>query len=93
MVGRADGGLEAWDLLERSHEAALTAHPTVIPLTALAFSPAAGPAAKKQRSQPQFLAAGELNFLAQLQCQCTQRGWASPFGTPSAAAPPPAKLS
>ena len=57
FAGRADGMLEAWDLVERSHEPVLICTASTTALTSLAFSPAPPPAAKSRAAQ-QLLAAG-----------------------------------
>jgi len=59
FVGRADGLVEAWDLLERSHEPVLLSAASTAAVTALCFSPAAPPdSAAKGRSPQQLLAVG-----------------------------------
>lgn len=62
-VARADGVLEVWDLLDRSHEPSMTAAPCTTPITYLAFSPAGAPAASGGRSVQQLLAVGQLHSL------------------------------
>lgn len=57
-VARADGVLEVWDLLDRSHEPSMTAAPCTTPITYLSFSPAGAPAASGGRSVQQLLAIG-----------------------------------
>ncbi|KAK9820498.1 hypothetical protein WJX72_010908 [[Myrmecia] bisecta] len=59
FVGRADGVLEVWDLLDRSHEASMTAAPTSTAITSLAFSPAGAPATAGTRAVQQLLAIGD----------------------------------
>ena len=58
-LGRADGVLEVWDLLDRSHEPSMTANPTSSAITSLSFSPAGAPAATGGRAVQQLLAVGE----------------------------------
>ena len=58
-LGRADGVLEVWDLLDRSHEPSMTANPTSSAITSLSFSPAGAPAAPGGRAVQQLLAVGE----------------------------------
>lgn len=57
-VARADGVLEVWDLLDRSHEPSMTAAPCTTPITYLSFSPAGAPAVSGGRSVQQLLAIG-----------------------------------
>ncbi|KAL0054665.1 hypothetical protein WJX82_000717 [Trebouxia sp. C0006] len=58
-AARADGVLEVWDLLDRSHEPSMTAAPCTTPITYLAFSPAGAPPAAGGRSVQQLLAVGD----------------------------------
>ena len=58
-AARADGVLEVWDLLDRSHEPSMTAAPCTTPITYLAFSPAGAPPAAGGRSVQQLLAVGQ----------------------------------
>eukprot|EP00891_Asterochloris_glomerata_P001605 jgi/Astpho2/1605/e_gw1.00028.2.1_t len=58
-LGRADGVLEVWDLLDRSHEPSMTANPTSSAITSLSFSPAGAPAAPGGRAVQQLLAVGD----------------------------------
>ncbi len=58
MAGRADGIVEAWDLLDRSHEPVLATTVATAAVTSLCFSPAAA-AAAMGRSVQQLLAAGK----------------------------------
>lgn len=58
-LGRADGVLEVWDLLDRSHEPSMTGNPTSSAITSLSFSPAGAPAAPGGRAVQQLLAVGE----------------------------------
>lgn len=57
IIGRADGRLEAWDLLDRSHQAAMVAPVAPCALASLAPSPAAS--ASSGRAAPQVLAVGD----------------------------------
>jgi hypothetical protein len=58
-AARADGVLEVWDLLDRSHEPSMTVAPCTTPITYLAFSPAGAPPAAGGRSVQQLLAVGQ----------------------------------
>ena len=55
LLGRADGRLEAWDLTDRSHQAAMVAPVAPCALTALAVSPASSGG----RAARQLVAAGD----------------------------------
>lgn len=68
FVGRADGLLEVWDLLERSHEPVLVSAASTAAVTVLRFSPAAPTdSAPKGRSTQQLLAVGGPLFLWNMQ--------------------------
>ena len=67
-AARADGVLEVWDLLDRSHEPSMTAAPCTTPITYLAFSPAGAPPAAGGRSVQQLLAVGQPFALISLLC-------------------------
>ena len=58
FVGREDGVLEVWDLLDRSHEPVLVSTPSAAAITSLAFSPASTPSAPSTRPVQQLLAVG-----------------------------------
>ena len=58
FAGRADGVLEAWDLLDRSHEPVLVTAACTAAVTSLAFSLPPLPHAKGPPTQ-QLLAVGE----------------------------------
>ncbi|KAL4431174.1 hypothetical protein ABPG75_006430 [Micractinium tetrahymenae] len=63
VMGRADGRLEAWDLLDRSHQPAMVAPVAPCALTALAASPAAASGApggsRSAAGHHQLLAVGD----------------------------------
>ena len=69
-VARADGVLEVWDLLDRSHEPSMTAAPCTTPITYLSFSPAGAPAASGGRSVQQLLAIGAPPHHLCFACSC-----------------------
>ena len=58
FVGREDGVLEVWDLLDRSHEPVLIATPSAAAITSLAFSPASTSPGSSARPVRQLLAIG-----------------------------------
>ncbi len=64
FAGRADGMLEAWDLLDRSHEPVLVTTASTAAVTSLAFSAPPPAAAAKGRSMQQLLAVGALRACA-----------------------------
>ena len=57
-MGREDGVLEVWDLLDRSHEPVLIATPSAAAITSLAFSPASTSSGSSARPVRQLLALG-----------------------------------
>lgn len=58
FVGREDGVLEVWDLLDRSHEPVLMATPSAAAITSLAFSPSSTSSGSSARPVRQLLALG-----------------------------------
>jgi hypothetical protein len=68
VAGRADGILEAWDLLDRTQEPVLVVTVATVALTSLSFSPAMPKSAAKSRSQQQLLAVGEVSGVHDLVC-------------------------
>lgn len=66
VAGRADGIVEAWDLLDRSHEPVLAITVATVAVTTLCFSLAASAAASKGRSTQQLLAIGKTLLMASL---------------------------
>ncbi|KAK9826349.1 hypothetical protein WJX81_000804 [Elliptochloris bilobata] len=59
FVGREDGVLEVWDLLDRSHEPVLVATPSAAAISSLAFSPVSTSLGRSARPVQQLLAIGD----------------------------------
>lgn len=74
FAGRADGMLEAWDLLDRSHEPVLVTTASTAAVTSLAFS-VPPPAGAKGRSMQQLLAVGALRCLQSTMHQYPDQIW------------------
>ena len=61
FAGRADGLVEAWDLLDRTHEPVLVSAASTVAVTSLCITPdAPAPAGNKRGSTQQLLAVGRL---------------------------------